>query len=50
MKFLGNVGNGMRKNWLNFGGDLDSSLDPGIFKGDFSIARYIGLFSTYMYI
>ena len=31
MKFSGNVGNGMRKNWLNFGGDPDSSLDSGSF-------------------
>ena len=31
MKFSGNVGNGMRKNWLNCVADPDSSLDPGIF-------------------
>ena len=38
MKFSGNVGNGMREKGLNLGGDWDSSLDRGIFKGFFRIA------------
>ena len=46
MKVSGNAGNGMKKNWLNFGGDPDRSLDPGIFLKD-SLAL---LFSTYVYI
>ena len=36
MKFSGNVDNGTRKCQLDFGGDRDFHLDPGIFKGFFN--------------